>query len=142
GNSTAGPDVGFQIPLAQAALLQAEQDRVNRVRWPDGVMLVLVLLDQDREHFQFVRLWRPFFRCPQLFQASKGTLQVGLGVNRLNVHHIVSASTLSYWPWVPTNRTQAICLSYRIAMMTRYLFPPMLKTARPPFKMLAVRMSA
>ena len=49
-------------------------------------MLILVLLDQDRKHFEFIGLLGSVFNGPQLFNAGKGPVEVRIVMDGLNIH--------------------------------------------------------
>ncbi len=65
------PDIGFQIAAAQPKLIHAEENRIHRVRWIDGMVLLLVRFDQRCEDLESVTLKRARRRLPEALTSAK-----------------------------------------------------------------------
>src|SRR5690554_7994553 len=97
GHTATRADIGLEVSLSQALLLHAKLVRFDGIRASDGIVLILVLLDQDREHLQLISLRSAISGSPVLLYAGEGAFKIAIILARLTIHQIVSASTLSYW---------------------------------------------
>src|ERR1700726_1440155 len=118
-----------------AARFHAVTNRVNHLGRIDRPALALVVLDDQREKIEPIRL-----RCARSRLALEGTLELferlivfGFGTNWTDHflrHDTVSGSTRSYSAWVPMNFTRTRPNSNDMWTINRYLLPPRSKITR------------
>src|SRR5213080_4237368 len=125
------PEIGLGI----AARFHAVADRLNRPGWVDRPALAFVVLDDQCEKIEAVRLRRTHLRFVveiplDLFES---LVVFGFGTNRTDHffrHDTVSGSMRSYSAWVPMNFTSTRPNANDMWTINRYLLPPRSKITR------------
>lgn len=85
-NPAAAADEGFQRLAIQAERLHAVADRLNRVRFLNGVVLFLPRLYERGKHVEVIAFRGVWLRVHQAVDGGQRRLVVVFGSDRFNVH--------------------------------------------------------
>lgn len=76
----------LEILAREIHLLHSESDGIYGIRWVNGVMFRLIVVDQNEQNIKTVRLTCTRLRSPQIFDFAYRGVVVSFSPNWMNVH--------------------------------------------------------